>query len=206
MFKNAYKIAAAAVALSVLPGAAQAGTATTTTNASFNVVTQCSITGATVDLGTFTVNNTFFDVGQKIGYTYPPVGSERVGTDGYEGIVWGKVNCNNGTPYHLRIGGTSPYDGILIDIAGKTAHLVPFVKTIGGVAVPTTAESWGPAWGEIANQGTLLAVAGVGTGQDQTIRGSAPIYFGMPGLTALDSDKLAQAGSYTDTLTYYLTF
>lgn len=205
MFKTAYKIAAAGIALAALPGVAQAGTATTTSTASFNVITQCSVTGATVDLGTFTVNNTFFELGQKIGYTYPAQGTEQPGTDGYEGVTWGTVNCNNGTPYSVKIKGNSPYNGILINVGGKTAHLMTFVKTIGGVTAPLNEGSWTAVWGASANPSTSGA-AGVGTGTAQAIRGSAPIYFQLAGLTALDTDKFNVAGTYTDNLTYTLNF
>lgn len=205
MFKTAYKIAAAGIALAALPGVAQAGTATTTSTASFNVITQCSITGATVELGTFTVNNTFFELGQKIGYTYAAVGSETPGTDGYEGVTWGTINCDNGTPYRLKIKGNSPYNGILINVGGKTAHLMTFVKTIGGVTAPLNEGSWTAAWGASANIATSGA-SGVGTGTNQTVRGSAPIYLNLGGLTALDTDKFGVAGTYTDNLTYTLEF
>ena len=201
MFKNVSKFAVAAAALAALPGAAQAGTATTNSTATFNVVTQCSVTGATVRLGTFTVNNTFQDVANKLGYTYP-TSAQTVGTDGYEALVWGKVNCNNGTPYQLQIKGTTAFQGVKLDIAGKTAHLVPIVKSLGGVAVAQAQPSW-PGWGTVVNSSSA---AGVGLGADQEIRGSAPVYFGLTGMTALATDRLAVAGTYTDNLTYTLTF
>jgi len=201
MFKNVSTLAAAAAALAALPGAAQAGTATTTSTATFNVVTQCSVTGATVRLGTFTVNNTFQDVANKLGYTYA-TSPQTVGTDGYDALVWGKVLCNNGTPYQLQIKGTTAFAGVKLDIANRTAHLVPIVKSLGGVNVAQTPGGW-TGWGAVAN---TTSAAGVGTGVEQEIRGSAPVYFGLNGMTALATDRLAVAGTYTDTLSYTLTF
>lgn len=202
MFKNVSKLAVAAAAIAALPGVAQAGTATTNSTATFNVVTQCSVTGATVRLGTFTVNNTFQDVANKLGYTYATT-AQTVGTDGYDALVWGKVLCNNGTPYQLQIKGNSTVGGVKLDIAGKITHLVPIVKSLGGVNVPQTTGGGWSGWGAVVNTGSA---AGTGTGVDQEIRGAAPVYFGLSGTTALAADRLATAGTYTDNLTYTLTF
>uniref|UniRef100_UPI0035B411E9 hypothetical protein n=2 Tax=unclassified Novosphingobium TaxID=2644732 RepID=UPI0035B411E9 len=65
--------------------------------------------------------------------------------------------------------------------------------------------SWTAAWGASANIATSGA-SGVGTGTNQTVRGSAPIYLNLGGLTALDTDKFGVAGTYTDNLTYTLEF
>lgn len=206
MFMKFTKVAAAAAALAALPGVAQAGTSTASGTASFSVVSQCSITGATVNLGTYTVNNTFQDVGNKLGYGYYNVGTERVGTNGYEGITWGKVTCDIGTPYQILINGTHPDDnGIKLNIGDKSIDLTILVKSIGGNAVPVI-WGWGGGtdWGTIAN-GDTFDVAGVGTGVEQLIKGSAPIYFDSTG-SALATDKLGVAGTYTDTLTYTMNF
>lgn len=206
MFMKFTKVAAAAATLAALPGVAQAGTATASGTATLNVISQCSVTGATVNLGTYTVNNTFQDIANQLGYTASPVSTPTLGTNGYDALVWGKVNCANGTPYQLQIKGTTANSGVKIDIAGKTAHLVPIVKSLGGVNVPQTPGGW-DGWGAVSNgPGATYSAAGVGTGVDQEIRGSAPIYFGMSGMTALATDKLAVAGSYTDALTYTLNF
>lgn len=68
--------------------------------------------------------------------------------------------------------------------------------------VAQTPGGW-TGWGAVVNS---TSAAGAGTGVEQEIRGSAPVYFGLSGMTALATDRLAVAGTYTDTLTYTLTF
>lgn len=203
MFRDIKKYAIAAAPLMALASAAQAGTATGSGTANFNVVTQCSITGANVNLGTYTANGTLMDVGRQLGYTYSTVGSQVVGSTGLSAITWGKVNCNAGTPYTLFIQGTNPWTGIGLNIGGKTAYLVLFVTSIGGQPAPYTGPGWSEEWGSMANG--YDGVVGVGTGQDQVLKGAAPVYFAPEWGTAAETDKLV-AGTYTDNLTYTLNF
>jgi len=53
MIKHVTKVAIVVAALAAMPGAAQAGTASATGTAAFNVTSQCTVTGANVNLGTF---------------------------------------------------------------------------------------------------------------------------------------------------------
>lgn len=63
MIKNVSKVAIVAAALVALPGMAQAGTATATGTATLTVINQCTVTGATVNLGSYTTSNTWANVG-----------------------------------------------------------------------------------------------------------------------------------------------
>lgn len=204
MFRKVSQVATFSALLFALTSTAQAGTGTASGTATMQVMNQCSVTGANIALGTFTVNNTFMDVANKVGYMYSNA-TNAVGTNGYEGITWGSVNCDNGTPYQLKITGTTAANGVKIDIGGKTAHLVLLVKSLGGVAVTPTAGAWAP-WGAVANSTSVAPPAGTGTGAIQLIKGAAPMYIDAPGMTALPTDKLGTVGNYTDTLSYTLTF
>lgn len=200
MFKAACALCAAA-----LPGMAHAGTATATGTATFQVVDQCSVTGATVNLGTYTTSQRIEDVAAELGdmwTAYTP------GSRGQSYLTWGTVNCSNGTPYTLSIKGSSveaPSPGG-IQFAWTDAQNLEyranfdiFVKSIGGV---TVADSNGLAVGAGAKVNTDSA-SGTGTGADQTIVGSVAFNYGAS--MSLYSTKLP-AGTHVDTLSYTLTF
>lgn len=206
---NVQKIALA-IALAAVPGIAHAGTSTANGTATLNVVNQCSVTGATVDLGTYTSNNTIADVAAQTGgyledYVY------RAGSLGLEYANWGTINCDSGTQYSLVIQGSNPagFGGGMIRFAWQDAgvdkkmtfHVL--VKKIGNNNVPDNFGPWAGA-GSIANlPGNLGPVAGVGSGQDQAIKGSAVYDFLS---STEDSTEKLKAGTYSDTLTYTLNF
>lgn len=203
--------AALAIALVAAPGIANAGTSTATGSANFNVVNQCSISGATVNLGTYTANNTVADVGADLGQ-YGEDDQFRIGNRGTDYATWGSVTCDAGTPYTLTILGSNPdsYGFGTIQFKWKNAAaqdnalmLHVLVKKIGNNVVPDSFAPWAGG-GAIVNLAHLLGpAAGVGTGSPQEIRGSA-IYDWSSSLGP--SSEPLVPGTYTDTLTYTLNF
>ena len=161
------------------------------------------MTGATVNLGSFNVDSTFKDLGEKLGYTAGP--ETAVGTDGSESVTWGEVNCESGVPYELTVASSTSSEDVTIDIAGKTAQLMPLVKSLGGEAVAVTGAGSANDLGVMANASSGAA-AGVSTGTVQAIKGAAPLVFSAAGMTASTSDKLLTAGTFTKSLIYSLTF
>lgn len=200
MTKILSKIALAAAAVAALPGAAQAGTSTTTSNASFNVISQCTVTGKDVQLGTYTASQTWGDVGAALGSTTSNV--YTMGSLGQEYLDMGSVTCDAGTPYTLSIKGSAAGFGMVkITHNGKVAEFHTYVKKLGGVAVADNNGLVGS--GAQVNSFTL---AGTGTGTAQSLIGHANLHFGTGGTTALKTDALGAAGTATDTLNYTLNF
>lgn len=194
------KTALAAAAIAALPAAAQAGTSTTTSNASFNVISQCTVTGKDVQLGTYTASQTWGDVGAALGSTTSNV--YTMGSLGQEYLDMGSVTCNVGTPYTLSIKGSAAgFNMIKITHNGKVAEFLAFVKKLGGVAV---ADNSGLVGG--GAQVNSFTLAGTGTGTAQSLMGHVNLHFGSGGTTALKTDALGAAGTATDTLNYTLNF
>ena len=202
MMNRIFKLAIAASAIAALPRAAHAATAPATSTATLNVVeTQCTITGSNVDLGTFNTTNTWGQVAAVLGgyngTTY------TAGSKGQEHLNYGSITCENGLPYTLQIKGTATTsaNAIKITIGTKTAVLAPHIKKLGGNAIADNTP-----WTGAGAQVHTLNVAGTGTGAAQAVLGHAPIHFTTTMTTAVAADVLGTVGSYTDTLTYTLTF
>lgn len=203
MIKHVTKVAIVVAALAAMPGAAQAGTASATGTAAFNVTSQCTVTGANVNLGTFNVNDTWAIFGSQVGY-WANGNVWKPGSSGFEYLNYGSVTCGSGTPYTLTIRGTGTAPttyAIRLVIGGKTAYLAPFIKKVGATTLAdngTAPNAGRMGW---ANAG----VPGTGTGTAQSLLGSALLDLAnSPG--TLDNDKFAVAGTYSDTLTYTLNF
>lgn len=163
------------LALAALPGIAQAGTATATGTAVLNVINECSVTGATVNLGMYASSNTVGDVAADLGSweggVYTP------GKRGQEYLTWGSVTCDAGTPYTLSIRGTSVLQyspgGIRFEwpdpVSGSYTSIYDmFVKKIGNT---TVADSNAAIPGAGANV-NISPAAGIGTGTAQMVLGS----------------------------------
>lgn len=199
MFKNLSK-ATLAIALAALPGVAHAGTATATGTAVLNVINQCTVTGANVQLGSFTTTNTWGNVGaalgQYIGTTY------TAGTLGQEYLNFGSVTCDSGTPYTLTIKGTSvgTPGAIRLFHNTKLITLHPAVKKLGGALVADSAATL-PGTGAQVGSAQL---SGTGSGAAQTLFGNVTLNFTLSNV--LTTDALAVAGTPTDTLNYTLNF
>lgn len=195
------------VALMAVPGVAHAGTATASGNANFNVINQCSVTGATVNLGTYTSSQTWGDVAANLGLMdYGP--AYTAGGRGQAYLTWGSVTCDNGTPYTLSIKGTSTQQyspgGIRFawqnaQGANYTAVFDVYVKSIGGTAV---ADSVAGAAGAGA-RANVTPAAGIGTGAAQTVLGSAVYSYDASMSQLFDT---VPEGSLSDSLTYTLNF
>lgn len=201
MIKNTFGLAIAAAAIA-LPGVAQAaGTSTDTSTASFAVVSQCALTAANVNLGVFTLNQTWDEVaavhGKYNGTAY------TAGTAGAQSINFGTVNCDTGLEYSLTIVGssTTAEKGAVLTHGGKTMVLWPTIKKIGATTVADNA-----GWAGVGADASSKAVTGVGTGANQTILGALTLQMVTGKSTALGTDKLATAGVVQDTLNYSLTF
>lgn len=200
MIKNTFGLAIAAAAIA-LPGVAQAGTATATATASFEVTNQCALTASNVNLGVFTLNQTWDEVaavhGKYNGTAY------TAGTAGAQSINFGTVNCDTGLQYSLTIAGssTTAEKGAVLTHGGKTMVLWPTIKKIGTTTIADNA-----GWTGVGGDASSKAVTGVGTGASQTILGALTLQMVAGKSTALGTDKLATAGVVKDTLNYNLTF
>lgn len=204
MRNSIIKTAIAAAAIAALPGAAQAGTATDTKSASFTVASQCSVTGATVNLGSYTSNTTWAQVGASLGLRSTGF---TAGSKGFEYLDYGSVTCDSGTPYTLTIKGTNATGNAgtaKMTLNGKTIRLEMGIKKLDGVTLPDSSAAW-PGTGR---QVWSSPVSGTGTGNPQVLLGNMTVY----ALAATDptfaavTDTLGAVGQYSDTLTYTLTF
>ncbi|MGE8141405.1 hypothetical protein ACQKOE_05465 [Novosphingobium sp. NPDC080210] len=197
MIHKASKLALAAAAALCLPAAAQAGTSTTTSTASFNVVQQCAVTGATVVVGTYIAGQTWLDLGKDIGYTTAP-GAFTKGTKGNQYANFGSILCTNGTLYTINIKGSGGLGYINFNMNNKTYVLAPFVSKIGNFTISDASASYPTMGNNVANN----SIGSIGTGLQQPILGS--VIF-MQTVDTFFTDTLP-AGKYVDPLTYTLTF
>lgn len=200
MIKNVSKVALVAAALVALPGMAQAGTATATGTATLTVINQCTVTGATVNLGTYTSNQTWANVGAALG-SYNGT-TYTAGSQGSEYLNFGSVTCDSGAPYTLAIKGTGTAGFIKITQGGKVVQFLPGIKKVGGVALADSTSIYPGTGVQVASN----ALASTGTGSAQTVLGNVTLSFVASGTTALATDTLGAAGTASDTLTYTLNF
>lgn len=202
---------ALALGLVVLPASAQAGTSTANSTATFNVTTQCSVTGGVVDLGSYTSSQYWYQVANSIGYYLSGFNDSmsgtgiRQGTRGWEYANFGSVTCDAGTPYTLLIKGSSPTSNMIrMNINGVTAGFMPAIKRLGGTVVPDNAA---PNYVNSGHQMYFGAMSAVGTGAPQAMLGSAVVNLNVSGESTIRSSSLiGPNGSFTDTLTYTLNF
>jgi len=184
-----------------MPSLAHAGTSTASGTATFNVANQCSVTGASVNLGTYTTSQWLDDIAKDLG-GIDDNGTFVLGSRGQSYVTWGSVTCDNGTPYTLTIRGTSGTPGMITfgDPGGRfRADFDIYVKSIGGTMI---ADSDAAIAGAGA-KASAAPVAGTGTGSAQAILGSA-IYNYSQSMGSYYSGLTA--GTMTDTLTYTLNF
>lgn len=185
--------------------AAYAGTSTATGTASLKVLNQCSVTGANVNLGTFTTTQTAADVAAYLGYLHGQDGllyTPGAMPDG--AMVLGSVTCDAGTPYTLRIdpavdGVAEIYSFFELTLNGKKLGFSTWARKIGD---QTLGSNWGSvdAW----YMSDFNPAAAVGTGVPQQIIGNVYLeaYYSQMELT----DQLGQAGVYSAPQIYTLTF
>lgn len=202
MNKLAAKLALAS-ALIALPGVAHAGTSTATGTASLTVINQCTVNGATVNLGTFTASNTWANVADVLGRS-DSAANYTAGSSGQEYLNFGSITCDSGTPYTLTIKGTATGAAGAIKLThnGKVVTFMPGIKKLGGATVADSNAVFAGAGNQVWQSG----LAGVGSGAAQSLLGNVTLSFSATGTTALATDTLGVAGSPTDTLTYTLSF
>lgn len=198
-----------ALALIALPSLAHAGTSTTNGTATFNVTSQCSVTGATVNLGTYRSDQTWWDLPGHLGWYLagyqPGLSGQGInpGSRGFEYANFGSVTCGAGTPYSLIIKGTGTQNRARLNVNGKVAAFLPAIKRLGGVVVP---DNLAPNYAGSGHQMAFGPLSGVGTGATQALIGNIVIDFAASESTVLVSDKMGAPGTFTDPLTYTLTF
>lgn len=194
---------ALASALIALPGVAHAGTSTASGTATLTVINQCSVTGATVNLGTFTATNTWANIAAVLGRS-DSAANYTAGSAGQEYLNFGSITCDSGAPYTLTIKGTATGAAGAIKLThnGKVATFMPGIKKLGGTTVADSNATFAGA----GNQVWQTGLAGTGTGSAQSLLGNVTLSFSATGTTALATDTLGVAGTATDTLTYTLTF
>lgn len=195
----------AAVAIVASPSVAMAGTSTATGTATLNVVNQCAISGTTVNLGTYLTTDTPETIGRQTGYYDDDTFTYVAGTNGIGSVNLGSVTCNDGTPYSVTITGTNSNKDIKVNVANEAVYFQAYIKKIGNINI---ADFWaGAQFGGTANPnfGTTSAT---GSGVAQPIMGNIiPLVqsYGLAGFLERNQ-PLGAAGTYTDTLTYTLSF
>lgn len=201
MRKLVFGLLVAATAVT-MPGHALAGTSSATGTAALTVVNQCSVTGANVSLGTYTVNQTWGDVGAALGlqdasFVY------TAGSLGFEYLNFGSVICDAGTAYSLQIRGSGLGGMIRLTQGGKVSTFLPAVKKLGGTVLADSNNTFYPGTGAHVSANPLSAT---GTGAAQALVGNVVFALRGSGNTSTVSDVLGSAGLASDTLTYTLTF
>lgn len=200
------------LALAIVPASAQAGTTTAVSNVAVELVSQCTVTGATVNLGSYRNTQYWREVAQSIGYYLAGMNDGlsatgiRSGTRGWEYANFGSVTCDAGLPYSLRIQGTAADGGMIrLNVNGTIALFMPAIKRLGGNVVPDNAA---PNYVNSGHHMYFGPMSGVGTGTAQEMLGSAVINLNLGAESTVRSNSMlgGGGGSYADTLTYTLNF
>jgi hypothetical protein len=192
--------------LVALPGAAHAaGTSAGTGSAALTVGDQCSLTGATVDLGTFTTSQKWSDVSDSLGLL-DNANVYKVGSRGQEYLNFGNVTCPSTVTYTLNIKGAGvglASSAIKLVVGSQTVGLVQAIKRLGNSPTPVTdTNNLLPGTGAVLVGGSLVAK---GSGAPQSLFGSATVTMAnSPGLVL--TTALGTAGQFSDSLTYTLSF
>ncbi|MEN9683173.1 MAG: hypothetical protein RLZZ427_924 [Pseudomonadota bacterium] len=199
--------AAAALALAALPQAAHAaGSSAGSGAAALTVEGECSLKGATVDLGTYTTNQTWGDVGAILGLADQASDtSYRVGALGTQYLELGTFYCPDTQFSGFNVVGsgvvTNTQGVVPIVMNGKLMNIVLFVKKVGQTTVEGFQIPFFAGAGVVMQPG-IYAYSN-SDGSPQKVLGSALVH--TRGSTAALTDKLT-AGTYTDKLTYTLLF
>lgn len=183
---------------------------------------RCEISGQSIDLGVFQQNQTWRDVGERIGY----INESNLWVTGAMGdryATFGSILCDAGMPYSLTITGSSsspdqvawlPLKGaVRFSLQnGRAVYLIPAVRTLDGQEVVHNYDWNGMGQTMIEDR----PLAGVGAGHPQAVVGhlilgtdlsALPDHSYLPsnGGASLD-ERIGQSGMLSDTLTYTLTF
>ncbi len=201
--KSISTIAVAAAFVAALPGMAHAGTSDDQGSAVFDVVTQCSVTGANVDLGAFLTTQTWGDVAKELGEVNSSNPDPIYGTKGKTYVKWGSVTCNKDLEYFVQMHGSTASARVVFTHNGKAIGFLPFVEELGGVT------GFGIPGASIAGTGKslYLGFTATGTGARQDMLGSAMLRFGSQYTSVTPTDVIGgPPTALTDTLNYKLTF
>jgi hypothetical protein len=198
---------AAALLAAALPGIAHAAeTSNGSGTAVLAVNAQCVVEGANVDLGTFTTTQTWGDVAAVLGRD-PGLGDFIPGSRGTDYLNLGSITCTDGVQYELGISGSGSGDplanevqgGIKLVINGTSRFFELGIKRIGTQVLRDAYDNQ-PGFGYTLIEGNTAP--GIGTGVPQELRGSAVLntYLSSP------TEPIGQAGTFSDSLVYTLTF
>ena len=198
MFKDILGIAVA-IAIINFPCAANAGSAADTAVATFTVLKQCTLTTSDLDLGTYSIDQTWDSVGNVHG----KYNGTAYTSGSADPIKFGVVTCDLGMPYTIQIvcSSTTSEKGATLIHAGKTMIMLPTVKKIGTIDLDDN-NGWSNAGADVSSK----AVSGTGSGVGQDIVGTLTLLMVSGKSSANPSDKLGDPGVISDTLKYTLSF
>lgn len=156
---------ALALGLVAMPLAARAGTTTAVSNVGVEFAAQCTVTGATVNMGTYRSTQTWGNVASVLGY-YDDNGSVE-GSAGTASLEFGSVNCSAGTPYTLVVQGNDGFNSYFV-VNEEFVYMIPMFKSLGGTTLPDLSNTPFPGFGTRAS----FPISHVGTGAPQVLRGT----------------------------------
>ena len=173
-------LAVAAIGLGSAGAAHARGESPDLARATFTVIKDCWVSGATVDLGTYFSTDTVEDVANNLGYQREEDATVIRGAQPPGAITYGAVSCHAGTPYTLRITGIEPSAGDMrIDLEKGSMYLRLLVKKVGATVVPDANPSFN-GFGQSANPNLTdgKGVGVIGEGRAQPILGNViPVLF-----------------------------
>jgi hypothetical protein len=206
-FRKITAFAAAALALAALPQTAlAAGQNTANGNAALQVTNLCTLSGTSIDLGTYSTNQTWGDVGASLGLANEAVDtSYRVGTRGTQYLELGTVSCPATVLSAFNVLGTGAVQNtpgtVPIAMNGKVMNILLFVKKFGTTDINDFPGGFYAGAGEAMV--TNFFALSTSDGSPQKVLGSALVF--TRSSTAALTDKLT-AGTYSSQLSYTLNF
>lgn len=184
----------------LLPGTVHAGTGSATGSAAMTVTSQCSVTGATVNLGTFNTSQTVGDLAAVLGYLDGDGGANfNRGTMSDGALNLGSVTCGSGVPYTFRVH-TLDYsqgDYLRFNLGSKTLSTSIWAQKVGDQMLE-------PNWYNAPTRWIGVSTQLTGTGAPETIQGN--IYLELSYGDMALSDKIGVAGTYSAPFFYRVDF
>lgn len=191
--------------------AASAGTSTSTGTASMNVIAQCEVTGATVNLGAYKATDTVQNVAEQVGWFFYPGYGYTAGSSGIGTANLGTVTCSSGTPFTVTMAGTGFLDSVEIALPSGKIGMFPTIKKIGDTVLPSGG-SWMGGLGKEAGPNSEpvdgVLPGAIATGAAQPIMGNTTILYqntASNGYAAADM-QLGVSGQYSGTWVTTLNF
>lgn len=190
---------------------ASAGTGTDTGTASMNVIGQCEVTGANVNLGTYTATDTVRTVADDVGELSFPTYAYIAGSKGKGTVPLGAVTCSDGTPFTVTMAGSGYLDSVEIVIPAGRIAVFPTIQKIGDTVLPSGG-SWMNGLGKEAGPNSEprdgVLPGAIATGSPQQIMGNTVI---LTQDTAdygylAQSTPLGASGQYSGSWVTTLTF